>query len=69
MVTKIAPTIDTETFKLALNNAKTIVKLDEEMTRDDFLEVLKNLEVKCYRYVPEEELDPFRLPKGMKWGN
>ena len=69
MVTKLATTIETDTFKAAINNAIAIVKLDEGMGRDEFIQVLKNIESKCYRFVPEEALEPFRLPAGMEWSN
>lgn len=65
MVLKKSDIIKREKLELNINNAKAIVQMHEEITRDEFIKLLDNILNNCYEYVPEEELEPFKLPKGM----
>ena len=65
MVLKKSTTIKTETFEKKIRNAKALVMLEDSITKERALEILNVLEKQCYEWVPESELELFRLPKGM----
>lgn len=68
MVLKKSPTIKTETLERNIRAAKALISLQEDLTKEQVLKILNELEVSCYQYVPETELELFRLPKGMVMG-
>lgn len=57
--------IKRDKLELNINNAKAVVQLYDEITPKEVVEILDTVLNNCYEYVPEEELEVFRLPKGM----
>lgn len=64
-VLKKSNIIKREKLELNINNAKAVVQLYDEITPSEVIEILNTVLNNCYEYVPEEELEVFRLPKGM----
>lgn len=72
MVFVKSPTILTSTFEDAIRNRMTKIRADKkddpevQYSAEMVLDMLRQLQTRCLRFIPESEADPFRIAPDLK---